>query len=293
MTETDISTKTQMVIGFPGSGKSTFLAALWHLVSSQEVETVLSFKQYFGNDEYLNEITQKWIEYEQLGRTPVGELFDAAMRLSNVESGETVDISFADLAGETFWEQWNGRTCTREYAELVAKSCGAILFLHPDKKYCPTPISATSLAKEALSAVVVREEVEDREKEAIEWSPDKAAMQTAIVEMLQFIARLKSEPKFRVAVVISAWDLLGKNSGKPEEWLAKEIPLLSQFLKANYCSMPSRVFGVSAQGDELIKARDDAHKIHQASERISITGPDVGKHDLTGIIKWIMVHSDD
>ena len=32
-----------VVLGLPGSGKTTFLAALWHLVFSRETETKLRF----------------------------------------------------------------------------------------------------------------------------------------------------------------------------------------------------------------------------------------------------------
>lgn len=294
MIGSQLSTNAQLVIGFPGSGKTTFLAALWHLVSSQEIETALSFKEFFGNDEYLNEITKKWIEYEQMERTPIGEFNDVSMRLTNPETEEAVDVSFSDLAGETFWQQWSERTCSKEYAELVSRSGGTILFVHPEKKHCPTSIAMTAKAKAAVASTVKKKKAKANEtRKSIEWCPTNAGMQTAIVEVLQFINKLKTVPMFRVAVVVSAWDLLGKKPGEPEEWLAGEVPLLSQFLSANRNTMPSRIFGVSAQGAELNEARTNADKVTQPSERILITGSGVQKHDLTEIIKWVMVPSDD
>ena len=36
--------RSVVIIGLPASGKTTFLAALWHLVTAREVPTVMQFR---------------------------------------------------------------------------------------------------------------------------------------------------------------------------------------------------------------------------------------------------------
>ena len=47
-----------MVFGFQGSGKTTFAAALWHLVDSEEIPTALIKGKHVGDFSYLEEMAQ-------------------------------------------------------------------------------------------------------------------------------------------------------------------------------------------------------------------------------------------
>lgn len=50
-----------MVLGFQASGKTTFAAALWHLVGSREInETALVMGKHNGDFRYLDEISGAW-----------------------------------------------------------------------------------------------------------------------------------------------------------------------------------------------------------------------------------------
>ena len=56
--ETDVS-----VVGLPGSGKTTFLAALWHMVREDGAVTALQFDSMRnGNFEHLNALAKRWRE---------------------------------------------------------------------------------------------------------------------------------------------------------------------------------------------------------------------------------------
>ena len=48
------------VVGLPHSGKTTFLAAIWHLINAGEMSTKLIVKELRGNTAYLNEIADRW-----------------------------------------------------------------------------------------------------------------------------------------------------------------------------------------------------------------------------------------
>ena len=87
----------------------------------------------------------------------------------------------------------------------------------------------------------------------------------------------------RIAVIISAWDLI-KAPVSPVNWLESRLPMLSQFLRANDDWLRAEVFGVSSQGGDLEADRDKLLNSNTASERclavrgdkrdvVSITAP--------------------
>ncbi|MGP1667590.1 MAG: TRAFAC clade GTPase domain-containing protein, partial [Rhodanobacter sp.] len=50
-----------VIIGFPESGKTTFLAALWHLITERDVATELRFHTLrSGEASHLNAIAARW-----------------------------------------------------------------------------------------------------------------------------------------------------------------------------------------------------------------------------------------
>jgi hypothetical protein len=94
-----------------------------------------------------------------------------------------------------------------------------------------------------------------------------------------------------VAVIVSAWDLTDETSA--EEWLAKRLPLLAQYLQNGDGILDVRTYGVSAQGGQLSKKGDppspDRERLLSLlpSKRIKIVGTDVMEHDLTGPLLWL------
>ena len=60
-----MSERAVVIIGLPESGKTTFLAALWHLITERDVETVLQFHTLrAGTTAHLNEIAARWRDGE-------------------------------------------------------------------------------------------------------------------------------------------------------------------------------------------------------------------------------------
>ena len=62
--------KKIVLCGLPSSGKSTFLAALGHLLTTDELPTALSLKELPGSREYLIYLARKWVKFEEIERTP-------------------------------------------------------------------------------------------------------------------------------------------------------------------------------------------------------------------------------
>jgi hypothetical protein len=121
-----------------------------------------------------------------------------------------------------------------------------------------------------------------------EWSPELVPEQVRLVDLLQFL----QQPPFarrlrRVAVSVSAWDVIPEPKPSPHAWLARELPLLHQFLECNPDSFEFRVYGISAQGGDVTGEKRSELARRTPSERIQCVGPDADPHDLTAPLLWL------
>lgn len=302
-----------VIVGLPSSGKTTFLAALWHLVESEEDEECrLKLEAYEGDLVYLNQIAEAWRNFEEVPRTSqVGDV-DVTMRLVDQVTGVKATASFPDLDGETFNAQIDDRRCRRKFLDDVVADDGLLLFVSSNVK--GNGLSVVELNK-MLPADIESEQAQDgnaddqlgstdddepsvAEKTAAEsgatgyaeWEPKLVPPQVRIVQLLSDLLRGPFEPRQRrLAVIISAWDLTRGMTLSPREWLAVQMPLVDQFLRTNGASFVNEVYGVSAQGVDLNDhAAVDQATTLQASHRILIVGPEGEGHDLTAPLVWLM-----
>lgn len=285
-----------MVFGFHRAGKSTFAAALWHLLDSRELKTALEKGRHSGNYQYLEEIAQSWSEGWEVDRTKSDQVENVAINLKHLQSGTELTLEFTDLPGERFETAFANRLCSPEFVQLVNESNGMLLFVSADRKIDGVTIldalgsdeEDEESAEEPLTPTMSTAPAEDPP-----WIPEKTPLQVQIVDLLQAMQRPPFEARPpRVAVIVSAWDLT--NETEAEEWLAKRMPLLSQYLTSGQGAVDVRVYGVSAQGGQLSKKedgpspdRDRLLKVQPPSRRIRIIGPDVREHDLTCPLLWL------
>lgn len=109
------------VIGLPGSGKTTFLAALWHMVREDGAVTVLRFDSMSqGNFEHLNALAKRWRMGNIQLRTQQGGMKKVVMRLKDAADRST-EVTFPDVPGEEFSRMWEDR----EVDEATAETLGA------------------------------------------------------------------------------------------------------------------------------------------------------------------------
>lgn len=133
---------------------------------------------------------------------------------------------------------------------------------------------------------------ENTQKPTIEpWSIEKLPTQVALVELLQFALENVAR-KMRMAVVISAWDLVEKASftGTPHEYLKRELPLLRQFLDSNDDRLEHTVFGVSAQGGDITveEQKNALLGFDDALKRIKVLHGSESSRDITRPIAWLL-----
>jgi len=274
-----------LICGLHESGKTTFLAALWHLVTAREISTALQFRSLKDGDHvHLNMIAGVWRDAKQQKRTELTSRQIVTMNLKD-SSGNPVRVTFPDLSGETYRKMWEDRECDLDVVSILKTGKGVLLFINADH------------IKDARSVV---EEVEQTkalgmepsvESEQRQWEPRVASTQVKLVDILQMLNShpLDIGPR-RVAVMLSAWDKIIAEERTPDEFLKERMSLLEQYLSSSPGIDSWRVYGVSAQGGDF-KATEEVDALKakdKASTRIRLFFGNDESHDLTEPLLWLM-----
>lgn len=269
------------MIGLPRSGKTTFLAALWHLIDAGEVSTKLVLDKLVGDNQYLNEIVEAWRKCEEVPRTSMAAEANIAIHVHEPSNGRRVVLGFPDLSGESFQNQFVARGCRPAYVDGYKRPGGIMLFVNADR-------GQDGMTILDLGSILAGADGAEQIGELREWSHELVPEQVRLVDLLQFI----EGPPFarrrrRLAVAISAWDVVDAAALSPNDWLARELPFLHQFLSANSEAFEFRAYGISAQGGD-VTGEGRAELLRQTpSERIACVGHSAEAHDLTAPLVWL------
>lgn len=283
-----MSDKSVVVLGLPGSGKTTFLAALWHVIVEREIVTKLRFVTLrAGNATHLNKIAERWRQAKRQERTATDG--DQLVSISVQAQGRDPEvIVFPDLAGESFRDMGEARECTLELAEHLGSN-GVLLFLNADKIQAPNWVVDLKKQCEVLGLPYEPDLV-------VPWNAKLAPTQVQLVDLL---GMLQSEPldtgPRRLAIILSAWDKVRPERLSPEDFLKQDLPLFYQFLKFGLDTRWSwRVYGVSAQGgdydgdDKLSPEAEPLRNIFCPSDRIAVVHEGEESHDITEPLYWVL-----
>lgn len=281
-----------LIAGLPGSGKTTFLAALWHLVTMGELPTELSLDTLEGCEAtHLNALANLWRDATVPDRTRSGTLTQVLLRLKSETSGR-VSMRFADLSGEDYRDLWERRAYLNAFGQFLTSSSRVLLFINADRLVIPRWVIDEAALRQALG-------IEPGQKIPREWSPKLAPTQVQIVDLFQILMRppFQIGPR-RLCIVLSAWDKAEGDGRSPADYLSTYMPLVHQFLESNPEHWTWTVVGISAQGgdygakDEEDKPRAELeakrmHAIEVPSTRIKVVGLGEETHDLTRLITWL------
>lgn len=288
-----------VIMGLPGSGKTTFLAAMWHIMEANETRCRLKVDRLDGSLPYLNKIAEAWRTFVPVERTSHTGDADVTMYLVDNETGAKGTAFFPDIAGERFSDQVEVRRGRRTFVENAERCDSILLFINANAKQDYLSIN------ELNEQLPPDHEVEDpRGTETAggtaavaddgrqgdigpvpEFEPKRIPAQVKIVQLLCDFLRAPFDVRpRRLAVILSAWDVVETNTPgmRPEGWIAGNMSLLDQFLKTNTDRFRMRVYGVSAQGVDLDDpaAIEAASKL-RASERVLIVDGAEHGHDIT------------
>lgn len=292
------------MVGLPESGKTTFLAALWHVVNDSAANTGLRFSKLLSDDvAYLNEITRVWRSATKQEHTKAGSAHVVSMNL--VDSGKSqLTLTFPDISGESFQGMWERRECDASLAEMLTGATAILFFIHADRikepiwksdindlvelvrnvEACaPAPAPAPDHAGDSA-------EPKEAKQVAREWEPIDAPTQVQVVELLQFLVCRPFGAKLRrVAIVLSAWDIAKQEKLAPGPFLARAMPLVHQYINNADLEYQWKLFGVSAQGGDFGRAEDveRLRGLGDPSTWIEVQTDDDTAKDLTIPLSWL------
>jgi hypothetical protein len=282
--------RSVVILGLPGSGKTTFLAALWHLITERELPTRLRFHNLrVGDAAHLNAIAARWRSATVQDRTSVGGNRIVSMNLRNA-ANDHVRVTFPDVAGEAYRQMWEDRDCDPEVADILQDG-GVLLFVHADTIRAPQWVVDVAALSQRLGLNLPA-------GQELAWHPRLAPTQVQLVGLLELMREppLDVGPR-RLTIMLSAWDKALGERLAPGAFLAAKLPLMHQYLRSAVDGWIWRVYGVSAQGGDYDPIEPDAPRVAQAEElraldrpsmRINLIGDNAESHDLTEPLAWLM-----
>ncbi|WP_205412577.1 TRAFAC clade GTPase domain-containing protein [Janthinobacterium lividum] len=281
-----------VVMGLPGSGKTTYLAALWHIVSAKDLPTKLIFSHLgSGNHKHLNEIAARWREAKQQERTLLQGLKMVSMNLRNSDA-DGLTVTFPDVPGEEYRRMWEEREIEPGVLDTL-KAPNVLFFIHSDSIVIPTWVADEVDMYKKLGIPLPTDL-----GQPIPWHPRTAPTQVQVVDILQLLraAPIDVGPR-KLAIILSVWDKAQGERLSPSRYLEQKMPLLHQYLSCNADEWKLRVYGVSAQGGEYDSVEPGAPKSAEADElrkkrrpstRVDVVMDEQHSHDLTEPLAWLM-----
>lgn len=271
------------LVGLPESGKTTFVAALYHIIQQPELNPALVLTRLPNQTKYLDGIVKSWRDLEPMIHTIDGTFEPIIFSLRDKETRNRFDLLFPDVSGEDFDDQWESRQCQKQYKELIEEVRGVLLFIHPS---VVAPV--TIAERDKVLGKKTPNDVPDANQP---YNAKSAPTGIKLVELVQVIKSFVPKGKsIRIAVVVSAWDVGEKKSNrrylyKPQEWLEAKLPVLHQFLTTNDDWICYEVFGVSAQGGNYEK---DTQKLKElgANAKVRVVSSQGTSSDITLPIRW-------
>jgi hypothetical protein len=274
----------QFLAGMPYSGKSTFIVALRYCLVAQEAETSLTLVRFSEDEKHLNRLEERWAACEEVGRTKETTSLWVRFHVKDRITGAESELVLPDILGEAFRQPAATGRCRRTLYEVMEEADGVILFTNAARGNDDLLISDVSDLLAALD-----NGSEPASSSAVKrFDPENMPEEANLVELLQVINRRPLLPRRRrLAMIISAWDVVEEVDIRPEAWLSAKRPMLAQFLQYNLDLWDVQVFGVSAQGGVLPRDRATLQGL-KPSLRVKVFGHDVAPHDLTAPIRWAM-----
>ena len=271
--------KSLFIMGAPNAGKSTYLAALWHSINQHEMSMKLKLKKMIGDSQYLCRIENKWLAYEPLERTVIGQE-KRELTILLTDGTDELKLEFPDLSGETFQNIYENREMSSELYEKIYNA-NAILYFINVEDIC-TPEFIAEIPEELRCEKVELDDLQKRNPG--EHDPT----QIQIIDLLQMISKIKKEG-VSLGIIFSAWDIVedltdGKTRTNPRTYLKNQMNMLWQYIESNSNRFRTKVWGISAFGSK-VEEYEKLLDLENPAERIKIVDENnMLSHDITSII---------
>lgn len=277
-----------MLIGGPDSGKTNYLGRLWQKLKAADGDLTAPTppKDIAYVEETLSHLLQgKFAPRSNKNIEQGGRDFHVSVARSG--STRSVELVVPDVTGE-LWKAAVERTeLPVEWMEQLHESSGALLFIRVLSPLNVEPLDWVTSQKLLAHS-------------ADGYDPEQAykiPTQVALCELLRFIeiaVGKNAATVARVAVVITAWDLLDEETAEegPSAFLRKQFPLFAGRLSDT--KLDVRVFGMSILGGDLAdeKFKQEYLDGELSSAGFAVWGGDTDQlertSDVSAPVAWVV-----
>lgn len=234
--------KSIILVGGPDSGKSNYLARLWLAFQSKKFELISSTTP--GDVRYVESIAEHLLQGGFVPRTePEEKNRDFQISVNTKDNSISANIIVPDILGEI----WDKAVSTLEIPEkwltTLRKSTSAVLFVRIQSENNVEPLNWVT-SQELLKSGLGKEN-----EQAI-------PTQIVLMELLRFIdenINRKIVKKPKVAVIVTAWDLLYKDEAAlgPRKYLENEFPMFAGKLE-DIDTLDIKIYGSSIVGGDFL-----------------------------------------
>ncbi|RSC14590.1 hypothetical protein [Burkholderia cenocepacia] len=284
-----MTSQSIVLVGGPDSGKTNYLGRLWATLNTGNGR--LKPARPPGDIQYVEEILGHLLQGEFAPRSdPTLETrqtnFTVSLVLSDGNGTGEIELTVPDVLGELWQSAVEALDMPKHWLDKLKSSTGALLFVrvHSELNVAPLDWVTTERLLRAQGDT-------DDEK--------KLPTQVFLCELLRILehtlAVTDSQERPRVAVVVTAWDLLDEDSKRmgPMNYLRQQYPLFAGRL-SDIDTLNVRVFGVSVVGGDLNDDPDFRHTFSEGDLQdfgFVVTDSVDGIHeqrDITSPVAWLV-----
>lgn len=269
-----MNNKLNIMVGFPNTGKTTFIAALWKYLKDVKNNT-FELDHYPSNREYLEHLVESWLHCVPVART-ISNKYEKVSFTIKTKGGPCVDIIIPDIAGETYRRVFLTREIEKNLALNLSEANGLIVFINSQLEDVSSHnrfgiIDSSDIA-ESNSSLVPPFLAED------------TPIRIQLVDVLQSILDINNN-NLKIAVIISAWDLI-EDKITPDKWVQSNIPFLYNFIKNNFGNF--RYYGISAQGGDYLEKKKELLLMDSPVERIRVIDGENCSNNITLPLQYLI-----
>ena len=233
-----------LIIGKPGTSKTTFLAQLFNVL--QRKRGRLQLRETPENTLAIEDARKQLAQGKSTRSTPAEQ--NQTLQLSLLMGSTPLDLEFPDYGGEQVKAIIRERELRPEWVKMCRDSSSWLLFIRLHDHVEPHDV----LTKAATE--ITPPNPSDEPAFSADTVPTNEAVE--LVELLQIllatravgIQQLIERP--RLKLVLTLWDEL-HTQNSPETILASRYPLLLSYARSNWAPNALEVWGLSAQGFRL------------------------------------------
>jgi GTPase SAR1 family protein len=236
-----MSNKSILILGKPHSGKTTFVIQFYNRLVKNKSEIVL-YKSV-ENISLITDDRERLSRGEETQPTQTEKYEELILPIEY--RGQKADIKYPDFAGEQITKIVEQREVNKNWNKALSESDAWILFIRLSSLTAINDLSNQTVDKETL-ANSASKSLEDFE----------IADQSFFIELLQILLQIKGynyhlkTNSIKLTVVLTCWDEL-HTKDSPRLRFTKELPLLLNFIEANWHKNSYRIFGLSSQEFKL------------------------------------------